>query len=317
MMTTRGPRAITLIGLLVVIAIIAILIGLMLPAIQNVRQTAARIRCSNNLKQLALAVHGFHDNNQRFPYSQWGLEYNVQYGGGANSRAWSWIARTLPFVEQEQIYAAAGIPQQLLFSTGNTADPITIFLCPSDPNAVPSPRLDAGNLVGDPVGRTSYKGVSGSNWGADFDSFQSHQGFFQTDWPNKGVNGSYDGLDHGDGIFYRTNLMYPLTLVQITNGTSQTLMIGEDVQDANTWVSWPYANNAHGTCAIPLNVIPPSGGTYPPDQWENTWGFRSLHPNGANFALADGSVHFVQNSIELSNYRALSTINGGEVVTLP
>jgi prepilin-type N-terminal cleavage/methylation domain-containing protein/prepilin-type processing-associated H-X9-DG protein len=309
--------AFTLVELLVVIAIIAVLVGLLLPAVQKVRQTAARIRCANNLKQLALAVHAFHDAEQRIPYSQYGSPSGVQYGAGPTSTAWSWLARTLPYLEQQQVYTAAGIPWRQLLATGRAADPIRLFLCPSDPNATPEPRRDAGNLAGFPVGRSSYKGVSGSNWGDDFDEFQSLPGTFPTDWRSKGANGSYDGLNRGDGMFYRSDITRRLTFQQIPDGASQTLMIGEDLQVKNTWVSWPYANNAHGTCAIPLNVRRPFGGEYTPDEWQNTSGFRGLHSGGANFALADGSVRFVSDGIELSAYRGLATIGGSEVVAVP
>jgi prepilin-type processing-associated H-X9-DG protein len=94
-------------------------------------------------------------------------------------------------------------------------------------------------------------------------------------------------------------------------------MIGEDVQARNVWLSWPYANNVHGTCAIPLNAVRPSGGEYAADDWANTSGFRSRHSNGANFALTDGSVRFVPNGISLDIYRGAATINGRELAPLP
>lgn len=313
----RRSQAFTLLELLVAIAIVAVLIGLLLPAVQKVRASASRARCANNLKQLALAAHSFHDTERRLPYSQYGSWGGAKYGAGRNSTAWSWLARTLPHLEQQPLYVAAGVPNRKLADAAHAADAVAVFLCPADPGATPSPRTDAGNLPGLPVGRTSYKGVSGANWGDDYDEFQKGKGSFKTDWRNKGVNGSFDGLNRGDGLFYRADIVRPLGLHQITDGASHTLLVGEDVQHTNAWVSWPYANNAHGTCAIPLNATRPVGGLYPPRQWQNTSGFRSLHQGGANFAAADGAVRFIANSISPVAYRALATAAGGEVETLP
>jgi prepilin-type N-terminal cleavage/methylation domain-containing protein/prepilin-type processing-associated H-X9-DG protein len=314
---TRRP-AFTLVELLVVLAILGLLIGLLLPAVQKVREAANRMRCSSNLKQIALAVHNFHDAEERFPYSQWGTQGGTAYGGGPNSYAWSWLARLLPYLEQDNLYAYAQVPTGKLFATDGSAKSVRLFLCPSDGSANGPPRTDVGNLIGFPVGRTSYKGVSGSNWGDDFDQFQQKPGSFPTDWRNQGVNGSFDGLNNGDGIFYRFDLSRPLGLSHVTDGTSSTFMIGEDLQEGNTWLSWPYANNAHGTCAIPPNVLDPkTKKPYPPDNWQNTSGFRSRHSGGVQFAYVDGSVHFVKDSIDLPTYRAVATHSGGEVVTAP
>lgn len=313
----RSRIAFTLLELLVVIAIIAILLGLLLPAIQKVRAAAARTKCQNNLKQIVLACHSFHDADSRLPYSQYGSFGGVNYGAGPKSSAWSWLARILPHLEQQPLYDSAGIPKLPLLATDRAAYPVLLFLCPADPEATSDPRRNAGNLRNIAVGRSSYKGVSGSNWGDDYDQFQTKRGPFRTDWRHQGINGSYDGLNHGDGIFYRSDIARPLTLTQITDGTSQTFMIGEDIQAQNTWLSWPYANNANGTCAIPLNVNKPSGGQYNPANWHNTSGFRSRHTSGGYFAFADGSVHFIPNEIELPVYRALATISGGEVAIAP
>src|SRR5262249_38805010 len=138
-----------------------------------------------------------------------------------------------------------------------------------------------------------------------------------TDWRNRGVNGSFDGLSQGDGIFYRSDFTRPLKFVQVTDGTSTTFMIGEDVPAKNQWCSWPYANNAYGTCAIPPNVKRADGLDYPSYDWQNVWSFRSRHSGGVQFACADGSVHFVHDAIALPVYRALATIQGGEAVEAP
>jgi prepilin-type processing-associated H-X9-DG protein len=181
------------------------------------------------------------------------------------------------------------------------------LLCPSD-NSWSGPRFNAGNLFGIPVGQTNYKGVSGANWG---DRWNGNQ--FSTNWRNRGTNGSFKGMDEGDGIFFRSDFIRSLRLEHILDGTSNTFMIGEDIPDLDNYCSWPYSNNANGTCAIPPNVLQPDGSNYPPWNWENNASFRSRHPGGLQFAYADGSVHFVSNGISLPTYRAMATISGGEV----
>jgi prepilin-type N-terminal cleavage/methylation domain-containing protein/prepilin-type processing-associated H-X9-DG protein len=313
----RPRPAFTLIEMLVVLAIIALLLGLLLAAVQRVREAANRMSCQNKLKQLALACQLFHDTENRLPYSQYGTQNGIPYGAGPTSSAWSWLARLLPYLEQDNLYRQAGIPQSKLFATTSASMEVNLFLCPSDNALGEGPRRDAGNLEGFPVGNTNYKGVSGANWGDDFDEFQQNQGAFNTDWRNRGTNGSFDGLNNGDGIFYRTNLRFPLRLTDISDGTSNTFLIGEDVPAKNKWCSWPYANNAHGTCAIPPNVPRPDGGEYDPNHWQNTSGFRSRHPGGLQFAYADGSVHFISDGIGLLIYRAMATIRGGETEAAP
>lgn len=312
-MSTRIPRnrrAFTLLELLVVLAIIGVLIGLLLPAVMKVREAAARAACTNNLKQLALAVHDYHDSQGSVPCGQ----FRGPFGVGPDSRAWSWLARLLPYIEQQNLSQTGGIPIKTLQGSGVLADRVSIFFCPSDDAVSRGVTERAGNLEGIPVGLTNYKGVSGDNWGADY---QDHLVVLQTDWRNRGTNGSYDGLADGDGMLYRSDWTRPLRLVAVMDGTSNTFMIGEDVPALNDWCSWPYANNAYGTCAIPPNVHSPGGGTYNPNDWQNTWSFRSRHAGGLNFAFADGSVHFIATSIDLGLYRALATVAGGEPVSPP
>ncbi|HBI42106.1 MAG TPA: prepilin-type cleavage/methylation domain-containing protein [Planctomycetales bacterium] len=304
----RRP-AFTLIELLVVIGIIAILIGLLLPAVQKVREAAARTSCQNNLKQIALAVHGYHDANGLLP---------VNYLPGSNGPygpaypSWSWLARVLPYTEQGNLYRQANIPNATLAqSSAAVATQVKLFLCPSDPGSANGPRTDAADLgvfytPAIAAGQTNYKGVGGANWG-----------WGEPLWHNPGTNGSWDGLDHGDGLFYRMDWTQPKSFLAVTDGLSNTFMAGEDVPSQNHWCSWPYSNNATGTCAIPPNARNADGTPVDWWSWESASGFRSRHPGGLHFAYADGSVHFVSNSIDLGLYRALATIQGGEAVAPP
>jgi len=304
-------RGFTLVELLVVIAIIGVLIGLLVPALQRIRAAAHRAQCTNNLRQVALAVLHYHDQERRLPYNTFG----DKYGGGPNSKAWSWLARLVPYVEQEAIYRQGGIPTKTLTGSGVANRMMSVFLCPSDPSSASGPRLDAGNLRGFAVGPTSYKGVSGSNWGDDLKGDGGRN--FKTDWRHKGANGSFDGHSSGDGIFYRLDYQRRFRLEFIRDGTSNTFMIGEDICNATEWASWPYANNANGTCAIPPNVKRANGTDYPKWNWQNNESFRSAHPGGLHFAYADASVHFISDQISLPVYRAMATIAGGETVTPP
>jgi prepilin-type N-terminal cleavage/methylation domain-containing protein/prepilin-type processing-associated H-X9-DG protein len=312
-LSSRCQVGFTLIELLIVIAMIGILVALAIPAVQQVRESANRMECAANLKQVALAVHSFEENYGRIPFNQYDESGDI--GTGPDSKAWSWLARLLPFIEQDDLYRQAGIPNTTLAQSAATDHGVAVFLCPSDPLSSMEPRLDAGNLAGLPVGQTNYKGVSGANWGDDLEGNAGAN--FPTDWRNPGTNGSFDGHSDGDGIFFRTDYRRPLRFDHIRDGTSNTFMIGEDLPALSKYCCWPYANNANGTCAIPPNVKSPGGGNYPAGNWQNNESFRSRHPGGLQFATADGSVHFINDTIDLAVYRALATINGGESVSLP
>jgi prepilin-type N-terminal cleavage/methylation domain-containing protein len=316
--SSKSRLGFTLIELLVVIAIIAILIGLLVPAVQKVREAAARASCQNNLKQLALAVHNYHDTYKMLPRSA-GPGYNY---GATSPNAWSWIARILPFIEQNNLYTQGNIAagpslsaSVLPDNTPTCSKIIPSLLCPADPDAnkVFQDRADIGNVNGVGVGPTNYQGVAGQNWGWGDARWNPVYGYAYG-------SGSPDtnGLDAGDGIFYRTDAIGTpkLTLLGIKDGTSNTFMIGESLPTKNHWVSWPYFNNATATCAIPPNALQTNGTEFDPWDWPDVYSFHSNHTGGVQFAMGDGSVRFVPNAIDIVVYRALASRAGGEVATL-
>lgn len=295
---TQRP-GMTLVELLVVFAIVGTLTALLAPAVQAAREAARRTHCQSNLRQIALGTEAFQNAHLVYPSGQFGSSF----GWGPNSRAWSFLAKILPFVEQDTVYGAGGLPNATLLSSGIASQDMPLFQCPSSPGSRDA-RRDAGNLQGFAVGITNYKGVSGANWGAD-DSFG---GPFPTPWANIGTNGSYDGLSHGDGVLWRNDYRFRLQHRDVLDGLSHTFLVGEDLPRQNTWCSWPYANNAYGTCAIPPNYTPSD-----PTDWKSTWSFRSAHPGGINFVSADASLRFVAETIDPDVYRALATRAGSEV----
>jgi prepilin-type N-terminal cleavage/methylation domain-containing protein/prepilin-type processing-associated H-X9-DG protein len=318
----RSRGGFTLIELLVVIAIIAILIGLLLPAVQKIREAANRMKCSNNLKQLGLAVHNFHDTNNRLPVN---MSPNI-WGYDDNGRAWSWLAHILPFIEQDNLFKQTigglsvsnaafmqmGAPTAADLAVTPTynqvqavhATIVKTYLCPSDgdSNKVFTDRANGSTAAG--CGPTNYKGVAGSNWA---------WGAIQ----NVGPSGNNNGLDLGDGFFYRSDGQTNRSFSSINDGLSNTFMVGEDLPTRNVHCGWPRANYATGTAAIPLNQsLPGSTPQYGAGDWPNVYSFRSRHPNGANFALGDGSVRYVPQTVDINVYRAMATRQGGESLAL-
>jgi prepilin-type N-terminal cleavage/methylation domain-containing protein/prepilin-type processing-associated H-X9-DG protein len=326
----RTRKAFTLIELLVVIAIIAILIGLLLPAVQKVREAAARIRCFNNLKQIGLALHGYHDTNGYFPPGY--IDGNTNPNSTPDNDmgpGWGWASFLLPYVEQQNAYNQINFGQGI--GTGSNVAisqlSLKVFLCPSDAyqqNFTVWPT----NIV---VAHSSYVGCNG--WQ---ECFNGAGGNPQPGPGDAGLAGNY-GLA-GVGLFYRNSRN---RVANVTDGMSNTIFVGERSGDhaPATWTgavpggrcpAWmavqppaPYspppspaydnADYAEALCLAHCNATHLPSADFPiydPDV------FYSMHTGrGANFLFGDGSVHFLTSSINPTTYQALATIAGGEVAS--
>ena len=302
-MNKQNRWAFTLVELLVTIAIVATLIAMLLPAVHAARESARRSTCLQRMGQLVLAVENHHAAHGVYPPGR----FLGKYGAGKESTAWSWMAMSLPFIEEQTTFDQGNIPAASLEESTVAAKHIEAFLCPSAGEDLSVASVNAGNLKGFPVGQSTYKGVSGANWGAD-----RSQGLWsiRTRFRNQGTNGSYDGLGDGDGILWRSDIERQMSHRRISDGISKTFLVGEDLPRYNTWSSWPYSNNAYGTCAIPPNFVPDD------TNWQfESYSFRSDHPGGLNFAFADGSARFFSVDIETEIYRGLATRSGKETNT--
>ncbi len=297
--TSRRRTAFTLVELLVVIGVISLLLALVLPAVQQARESARRTQCASSLRQIGLALQNYHDMHSVFP-----LNYGNGAFDGTNTGA-SWLQMVLPFVDQAPLYSRIRFGSPLIHpeNTAVAQTVIPLFLCPSD--AGNDGLMDGRHNVPGVWAVCNYKACLGSNW---------DRGAFSPTVSKTGRNANNpDGLDHCNGLMCRNgNLQVTLTRIRdVRDGSSQTFALGESVPAwcSHTW--WYYFNGSTATCAIPLNYRrePETG----PASWHEHLGFKSQHPGGGFFGLVDGSVRFVSDSIDYDVYLGLATIQGGEV----
>jgi prepilin-type N-terminal cleavage/methylation domain-containing protein/prepilin-type processing-associated H-X9-DG protein len=312
----------SLIELLVVIAIIGILIGILLPAVQMIRETAARLQCQNKLKQFGLAMHNYHDTRGAFPPgsaflpgSSWAnLDWNANKG--------TWLIFALPYIEEDNFYKQIPNHDTPHFDSIGAAVQAGVLpralaaklRCPSDGYEPQGPYSNyVGSLgpqcVDDKCGYTpfaQYCDQPGWGWGPS-----------DEDEPNQaGVRGMF------------SRFSYQVRMAECTDGTSNTLLLGESLPSTNAHMlfGWYTSYGSQlSTTIIPIN--------YPISEYDTSWcgsasagpahsrfnnnvawGFRSRHRGGANFTFVDGSVHFLKQSIDHKTFQLLGCKNDGQYI---
>jgi len=329
MFVSRGlpihRRAFTLIELLVVIAIIAVLIALLLPAVQAAREAARRSQCINNLKQLGIAMHNYHDSLGSFPIGAQGVR-SLASGGkywdgspvGNARRTWAFLI--LPFLEQRAMANAINFSRVMNDITNRTVTQTVVkgFLCPTDPN---------GGIT------ESYRRMG--NYTVNWGSTSWYQSYNKTYNPLTGIYppGTTQAVPFTGAPFAEDKSFGVQT---ITDGTSNTLLMAEVIVGVNspsgddhrgdiynddyncgmfmayTPPNTTFTDYIYGAyCQYPYLTNPPCLPSKPP--YFNA--SRSFHPGGVNTLMGDGSVKFVKNSINLNVWRALGSSQGSEVVS--
>ncbi len=330
----------TLIELLVVIAIIAVLIGLLLPAVQKVREAASRIKCSNNLKQIGLALHNYMDTNNGLPPNG---NYTYNGSGITTTNAWSAMARVLPYIEQENLFRAIDFTQSYNVQVGVSSKRVATYVCPSEVN---DKGFGTDPTYGNKHWIITYATNEGT-WAVLTQKATAMRGGDGAFAPNRGFRpGDFtDGMSNTIGI---TEVKAFTPRVSGSNttatynpqpappagpaGADTGFGLGAAAFDParNTHVEWvdgKVHETGFTTTFAPNTVVPlVSGGTtYDVDfvsATESNLGdtyaavtARSYHSGGVNAVFMDGSVRFVRNSTAVATWRALGTRAGGEVVS--
>jgi prepilin-type N-terminal cleavage/methylation domain-containing protein/prepilin-type processing-associated H-X9-DG protein len=334
--------AFTLVELLVVIVIIGILVSLLLPAVQSARESARKAQCGNNLHQLGIALAGFESVHKQFPAGSYWMSGNpppppAQLGSTYDGNRGSILIHILPYLEQRPIYEQFDFKRctdwQMIPGTSRLigSQIIPSYICPSDNNN----QLDSAGMA-----VANYRASTGPSQQIDTSACPCGE---NDTWNNQfhdipGLVAPYDNPNNFAGPFTRRgnykNFPDGTKAVEVRDGLSNTIFFGEGRYDCSGYNSvdlynhqgegWAMSNNLQGLSATlyPINYDschndPNLSGCQRPCNWNTAFGFKSRHPSGAQFLFGDGSVHFLEQSIEQLTYQRLGAKADGEMVSIP
>jgi prepilin-type N-terminal cleavage/methylation domain-containing protein/prepilin-type processing-associated H-X9-DG protein len=289
-------RGLTLIELLTVVAVIGLLVALLLPAVQAAREAARSVRCKNNLRQIGLALHAYHERCHSFPPAS-----VVDWSRTEPTGWWSWIVRILPDLEEQALYDQFDMRDDVWANSAKykqyTSTQLAVLLCPSDPNGERVYRSDAASAFDDAFALTNYLGCRGS----------TRQGL--------GPDGFYPNRMPGNGVFPDVNEV--ARFAQIVDGATQTILVGERPADPEAYWGWWAAGRGFDDHGLGDYVLDLSEGLHEGARSGSAdlLHYWSAHRGGANFAMCDGSVRVLSYAIEHSTFLALGSRNGGEIVS--
>jgi prepilin-type N-terminal cleavage/methylation domain-containing protein len=297
-------KAFTLVELLVVIAIIGLLIALLLPAVQAAREAARRMSCTNNLKQIGLALHMYHDTHRRLPAGWQAFDPATGQPHWYGEPGWGWAAKILPFMEQGPLFEQSVYLTLPIAHPANAQARVTevgAFRCPSDTGNKSFVLEGGGTYLGTAGGYTPVELATGN-----------YVGVFGTQEPHEICEPGEPAFNGcvGDGTFFLNRY---LSFRDFQDGLSQTLIAGER---SSKWISSTWVGVVTGGYEAEVRVA--GVALFPPNSEEEeeqyTHSFSSFHPSGTNFLAGDGSVKLIAETIDRQIYLALCTRAASDVV---